>query len=408
MINPLQKVQDDVTGFIVFIIILISIIYSSLYFYNLVIEYNDNQAKIKLAKNSITAKDYERLSIKELLNQDPSIIKQQFITVNNQKYGLPIKKDLTGLQKLMLLGIRIPEWGNRLESQLDGDLDSFCPYQQRASELMLADAKQSIVKKYFDYSKTFTPDRSQFLHMYKRTQLSLKTDTDVTFPFGVPHPFTIKHWGTDFGYNYREVVTPVDGEVQQVTFDPQGGGNVVVIKHTSNIKGLEEFRTLYAHLDKSSVKIGDKLFAGQIFAISGNSGASTGAHLHFQMMSGSQIGNWNNPALIINPENQLYIMKIMSNKFVALKQELISIHLRTGFCDELAIQRLYEEPSTFNYLKQKKVISNKDDLYKLLQDLCSSQRPHDCMEGVNGNQSWVSRAYNVLSTDDTYKKIQGI
>ncbi len=54
-------------------------------------------------------------------------------------------------------------------------------------------------------------------------------------------------------------------------------GNYVVVDHGSGIT------TLYQHLSKVSVKVGDIVNTGQTIAYSGNSGVSTGPHLHYEV-----------------------------------------------------------------------------------------------------------------------------
>ncbi len=85
------------------------------------------------------------------------------------------------------------------------------------------------------------------------------------------------HRGVDVGAN---VGTPVrcifDGMVRIARYDP-GYGNVVVVSHKD---GLE---SLYAHLDCIYVTEGQEITTGKIIALSGNTGSSTGPHLHFEL-----------------------------------------------------------------------------------------------------------------------------
>lgn len=86
---------------------------------------------------------------------------------------------------------------------------------------------------------------------------------------------TSHHNGLDLAVpENTPIVSPLDGQVQTVSYDKLNG-NYVVIKHTDGS------RSGYAHLNGSDVKVGDEVSAGQTIGLSGNTGKSTGPHLHF-------------------------------------------------------------------------------------------------------------------------------
>lgn len=72
------------------------------------------------------------------------------------------------------------------------------------------------------------------------------------------------------------VIAPADGIVSQVSHD-RGYGNMLMIKHGHGIM------TRYAHLQKSLVKKGQHVKRGETIALVGNTGRSTGPHLHYEV-----------------------------------------------------------------------------------------------------------------------------
>ncbi|UTW61219.1 peptidoglycan DD-metalloendopeptidase family protein [bacterium SCSIO 12741] len=84
------------------------------------------------------------------------------------------------------------------------------------------------------------------------------------------------HRGVDLDLQVWDTVrTMFSGKVRYVGY--YGGyGRTVVVRHHN---GLE---TLYAHLHRFKVKVGDDVDAGQLIALGGSSGHSTGSHLHFE------------------------------------------------------------------------------------------------------------------------------
>jgi murein DD-endopeptidase MepM/ murein hydrolase activator NlpD len=106
------------------------------------------------------------------------------------------------------------------------------------------------------------------------------------------------HKGIDIDLNKGDKVhSAFAGKVRFAKY--QGGfGNVVVIMHPN---GLE---TVYAHLSRIKVKAGEVVQSGQVIGLGGNTGHSSGSHLHFEVR---YKGHALNPATIISFEqNQLY------------------------------------------------------------------------------------------------------
>lgn len=85
------------------------------------------------------------------------------------------------------------------------------------------------------------------------------------------------HKGIDIDLEVGDpVYAAFDGLVRIQRYNPGGYGNYVMIRHYN---GLE---TLYAHLSKSIVEINQTVRAGDVIGYGGNTGRSTGSHLHFE------------------------------------------------------------------------------------------------------------------------------
>ncbi|MNH82391.1 Murein DD-endopeptidase MepM [compost metagenome] len=107
------------------------------------------------------------------------------------------------------------------------------------------------------------------------------TGARISSPYGYRiHPITgVKklHTGTDFAVSQGTDVHAADSGNVIVAEWWNGYGNCVIIDHGNNIW------TLYGHLSKINVQKGDNVKRGEVIAESGNTGASTGPHLHFEV-----------------------------------------------------------------------------------------------------------------------------
>ncbi|QIU94336.1 peptidoglycan DD-metalloendopeptidase family protein [Bacteroides faecium] len=99
--------------------------------------------------------------------------------------------------------------------------------------------------------------------------------TRITSPFG-PR-WRRMHNGLDLKVNIGDtIVAAFDGKVRVVKYERRGYGKYVVIRHDN---GLE---TVYGHLSKQLVENDQLVKAGEPIGLGGNTGRSTGSHLHFE------------------------------------------------------------------------------------------------------------------------------
>jgi len=124
----------------------------------------------------------------------------------------------------------------------------------------------------------------------------------VTSEFGMRvHPVTGKrklHAGIDIANSSgTPIYAPASGTVIRSGV-MSGYGNVVFITH--NMNG-QVYTTVYGHLEASLVSAGQTVSQGQQIALMGNTGISTGPHLHFEIHEGP----WNGSSNAVNPRKYL-------------------------------------------------------------------------------------------------------
>ena len=121
----------------------------------------------------------------------------------------------------------------------------------------------------------------------------------VTSKFGYRPKFKRNHNGIDLKcYIGDTIYAAFNGKVRVVKNDPKGYGNYVVLRHDNG------FETIYGHMSKQLVQTNEIIKAGDAIGLGGNTGRSTGSHLHFEVRF---CGIALNPADIFDFERQKLI-----------------------------------------------------------------------------------------------------
>ena len=115
----------------------------------------------------------------------------------------------------------------------------------------------------------------------------------------VTSDFGFRRWRFHYGIDLKvekgdSVLCAFDGTVRLTRRDRRGYGYFVLVRH---FNGLE---TLYGHLARITVNPGDTIKAGVPVGLGGNTGRSTGYHLHFELR---YLGNPLNPNDLIDFQN---------------------------------------------------------------------------------------------------------
>lgn len=120
--------------------------------------------------------------------------------------------------------------------------------------------------------------------------------TRITDKFGYRPRRSRAHFGIDIKVRTGDTIRAAfDGKVRISRYERRGYGHYLVIRHPN---GLE---TVYGHLSKKLVGENDIVHAGDPIGLGGNTGRSTGSHLHFETRI---LGNAINPAFMFDFPHQ--------------------------------------------------------------------------------------------------------
>jgi murein DD-endopeptidase MepM/ murein hydrolase activator NlpD len=232
---------------------------------NLLTDMKDKQEKIEGKKAELETQRTQLSSLKK----DYSSKKVALDKANDQK-----KEYYKELEKNQ----------DTLEAALEREEKASKDLEKQIKDLQAKLAAQNKNTKYSG-SKTGILKVSDIGHMPK-----------VTSPYGNRfHPVLKKyklHTGVDLGVPIGTPVYAMSDGVVLISGTNSAYGKMIVIDHGGGISSL------YGHLSSLKVSVGDKVKKGQLIAKSGNTGYSTGPHLHFEIRKdGTPIDP--NPYLII-------------------------------------------------------------------------------------------------------------
>ena len=162
------------------------------------------------------------------------------------------------------------------------------------------------------------------------TGMPLKTYKRITDKFGYRmHPIfvgeRIFHFGLDIAAKVgTPIYAPADGVVEYAK--KKGGyGKFLLINHPFG------FKTGYGHLSKYAVKPGDYVSKGDLIAYVGNTGRSTGPHLHYEVR---YLYKWLNPMSFVNWSSDTYRSVMQRERIVNWKELLAQLKERYGLKNE--------------------------------------------------------------------------
>lgn len=195
------------------------------------------------------------------------------------------------------------------KAQFNTVSDNVCRYKIRKVEeksSFSANSSVDSIMKNQPQQKTDSVDnkQKQWISSYPSITNPLKS-IKVTSPYGYRcDPFTGKqswHNGLDLRAKNEPAYAMMDGIVEKVGYDNRSG-NYVTLRHG-------KFYISYCHLSSIIVRKGEYVYPGIIVGVTGNTGRSTGSHLH---LTCKKDGKSFNPTILLNLIEKSFALSALS------------------------------------------------------------------------------------------------
>lgn len=179
------------------------------------------------------------------------------------------KKISESTKSLLVNKTDFPEYTMRLDARNTALVTK--PDPKKAEEARI------LTKILTNFNAEAKPYEKAFLVPTSSTRITSKFGQRRTHIYSSGKKGTEIHHGIDFGIPAdSELIAPADGTVV-FAGDRIVTGGTLVIEHAPGVY------TLFYHLNKNLKKVGDEVVAGEVVALSGSTGFSTGPHLHWEM-----------------------------------------------------------------------------------------------------------------------------
>lgn len=227
----------------------------------------------------ITCENLEVIANSEIWNKATEIAKSD-LNVEQVKDGIE-----WGIERVKIVVPDLLNLENEDEKVLETSSDAIVEEKEETIEV--------------DPTINMTQEEKDIYNILKATTILRPLNGEITSEFGDRvDPITNKyslHTGTDFAAVVgTQIKSAISGTVVEVKESNVSFGNYVRVKNADII-------TTYAHCSTLKVKEGDKVKQGDIIALSGNTGKSSGPHLHFEI---TKEGRYVDPEKVIYVPNE--------------------------------------------------------------------------------------------------------